>query len=61
MCIRDSYKPWQGNYPIFPERFTRVGDTARELSELAPGQIKYYFMWLEYLFLMDQILTLLGY
>lgn len=55
------YKPWQGNYPIFPERFTRVGDTARELSELAPGQIKYYFMWLEYLFLMDQILTLLGY
>ena len=55
------YKPWKGNYPVFPQRFARSGDTLRELSELAPGQIRYYFLWLEYLFLTDQVLGLLGY
>lgn len=55
------FKPWKGNYPIFPKRFARSGDTLRELSELASGQIRYYFLWLEYLFLTDQVLGLLGY
>ena len=55
------FKPWIAKYPIFPERFARVGGEAREMSELKPQQLEYYFLWLEYLFLTDQVLSMLGY
>ena len=55
------FKPWKANYPVFPERFQRSGGTLRELAELKPQQVEYYFLWLEYLFLTDRVLNLLGY
>lgn len=55
------FKPWKANYPIFPQRFGRSGGELRELSELKPMQLEYYFLWLEYLFLMDKVLGMLGY
>ncbi len=55
------FKPWKAGYPIFPERFSRAGGETRELSELKPLQVEYYFLWLEYLFLTDKVLSLLGY
>lgn len=54
------FKPWKANYPIFPERFKRSGGTAQELSRLKPLQLEYYFLWLEYLFLTDKVLSMLG-
>ena len=36
------------------------GGSLRELDELKPLQVEYYFLWLEYLFLMDKSLTILG-
>ncbi len=53
-------KPWRVNYPIFPNRFKMAGGNPRELSELKPMQLEYYFLWLEYLLLTDQALTVLG-
>lgn len=55
------FKPWKAAYPIFPERFARAGGETRELSELKPQQLEYYFFWLEYLFLTDKVLSMLGY
>lgn len=55
------FKPWKAAYPIFPERFARAGGETRELSELKPQQLEYYFLWLEYLFLTDKVLSMLGY
>lgn len=55
------FKPWKAGYPIFPERFSRAGGETRELSELKPLQVEYYFLWLEYLLLTDKVLSLLGY
>lgn len=55
------FKPWKANYPVFPKRFKTAGGTLRELSELKPIQIEYYFLWLEYLFLTDKALTILGF
>lgn len=55
------FKPWKANFPVFPARFARSGGTPRELSELKPLQIEYYFLWLEYLFVTDKVLTVLGY
>ena len=49
----------KAEYPIFPERFKTTGGL-RKLSELKPGQIEYYFLWLEYLFLTDKALNILG-
>lgn len=54
------FKPWKAKYPVFPKRFQTIGGTPRELSELKPIQIEYYFLWLEYLFLTDQALNMLG-
>lgn len=54
------FKPWKANYPVFPQRFNRSGGTARELSELKPLQLEYYFLWLEYLFLTDKVMGMLG-
>lgn len=54
------FKPWKANYPIFPRRFQTTGGNPRELSEIKPMQLEYYFLWLEYLFLTDQALTVLG-
>ncbi len=55
------FKPWKANYPMFPKRFQTTGGTPRELTELKPILIEYYFLWLEYLFLTDQIMTMLGF
>lgn len=55
------FKPWKAEYPIFPKRFQRSSNDLRSLSELKPQQVEYYFLWLEYLFLTDKILSLLGY
>ena len=55
------FKPWKASYPIFPERFSRAGGETRELSELKPLQVEYYFLWLEYLFLTDKVFSMLGY
>ena len=55
------FKPWKANYPIFPKRFKTEGGTLRELSELKPVQLEYYFLWLEYLFLTDKVLTIMGF
>ena len=55
------FKPWKADYPVFPERFQRDGGALRELAELKPQQVEYYFLWLEYLFLTDKVLKLLGY
>lgn len=55
------FKPWKASYPVFPERFQRGGGTLRELTELKPLQVEYYFLWLEYLFLTDKVLNLIGY
>lgn len=55
------FKPWKAEYPIFPERFHRSGGELRSLSELKPQQVEYYLLWLEYLFLTDKVLSLLGY
>ena len=54
------FKPWKAEYPIFPERFQSAGGERRELSELKQGQLEYYFLWLEYLFLTDKALSILG-
>lgn len=54
------FKPWKANYPVFPNRFRQSGGIARELSELKPLQLEYYFQWLEYLFLTDKVLGMLG-
>ncbi len=54
------FKPWKADYPVFPERFKRRGGIARQLSELKPLQLEYYFLWLEYLFLTDKVLSMLG-
>lgn len=53
------FKPWKANYPIFPKRFKTTGGTLHELSELKPILMEYYFLWLEYLFLLDKTLELL--
>lgn len=55
------FKPWKADYPVFPKRFQRSGGTLRELTELKPQQIEYYLLWLEYVFLTDKVLNLLGY
>lgn len=55
------FKPWKAEYPIFPERFHRTGGDLRSLSELKPQQIEYYLLWLDYLFVTDKVLSLLGY
>lgn len=55
------FKPWKARYPVFPERFRRSSDDLRELTELKPLQVEYYFQWLDYLFLTDKVLRLLGY
>lgn len=55
------FKPWRANYPVFPKRFKTAGGSLRELSELKPLQLEYYFLWLEYLFLTDKALTILGF
>lgn len=54
------FKPWRASYPVFPNRFKTTGGNLRELSELRPMQLEYYFLWLEYLFLTDKSLTILG-
>ncbi len=54
------FKPWKAEYPIFPERIHRSGGELRSLSELKPQQVEYYLLWLEYLFLTDKVLSLLG-
>lgn len=54
------FKPWKAEYPIFPERFQSAGGERRGLSELKQGQVEYYFLWLEYLFLTDKALSILG-
>ncbi len=55
------FKPWKAAYPIFPERFRQSGGDLQSLSGLKPQQIEYYFLWLEYLFLTDKVLSLLSY
>ncbi len=55
------FKPWKAEYPIFPERFQRNGGDLQSLSKLKPQQVEYYLLWLEYLFLTDKVLSLLGY
>ena len=55
------FKPWKAAYPVFPKRFQRSGGTLRELTELKPQQMEYYFLWLEYVFLTDKVFNLLGY
>lgn len=55
------FKPWKASYPVFPERFARVGGETRELGELKSLQLEYYFLWLQYLFLTDKVLSMLGY
>ena len=57
MCSSDL---WKAEYPIFPERFQSAGGERRELSELKQGQLEYYFLWMEYLFLTDKALSILG-
>lgn len=54
------FKPWKAKYPVFPNRFKTEGGIPRELNELKPIQIEYYFLWLEYLFFTDKVLSLLG-
>lgn len=53
------FKPWKADYPVFPKRFQTAGGTPQDLSKVKPLQLEYYFLWLEYLFLMDQALTTL--
>ncbi len=55
------FKPWKAKYPIFPERFHRSSGNLRSLNDLKPQQVEYYLLWLEYLFLTDKVLSLLGY
>lgn len=54
------FKPWKAKYPVWPGRFGTAGGVPRELSELKPMQVEYYLLWLEYLFLMDKVLEILG-
>lgn len=54
------FKPWKAKYPVWPKRFGITGGVPRELAELKPMQVKYYLLWLEYLFLLDKVLEILG-
>jgi lipopolysaccharide biosynthesis glycosyltransferase len=54
-----AFKPWNGSYPIFLNRFQK-SDQLRSLGELRMGQVEYFYLWHEYAILTDGILNRLG-
>lgn len=53
------FKPWEGSYPVFLERFQQQGKL-RSLHGLKLGQAEYFYMWHEYAMLADRMLTRIG-
>lgn len=53
------FKPWQGNYPIFLERFQNKKDMG-QLRNLKLGQAEYYYLWHETAIRTEETLRKLG-
>lgn len=55
-----AFKPWNGTYPIFSERFQKKGQL-RSMEELRIGQAGYFYLWHEYAIMADEILKEIGF
>lgn len=54
------FKPWNGTYPIFLERFQKK-EHLRSISELRNGQAEYFYIWHEYAIMADSVLEKLAF
>lgn len=55
-----AFKPWDGTYPIFLERFQKK-ERLRSMNELRNGQAGYFYLWHEYAIMADAILEKTGF
>lgn len=55
-----AFKPWNGTYPIFIERFQKK-ELLQSMQQLKEGQVEFYNLWYEYAILTDEILKKIGY
>lgn len=54
------FKPWNGTYPIFLERFQKK-EQLHSMNELKSGQAGYYYLWHEYAIMTNAILEKIGF
>ncbi len=50
-----AFKPWNGTYPIFTERFQKK-EQLHSMNELKNGQAGYFYLWHEYAIMANTIL-----
>ena len=55
-----AFKPWNGTYPIFTERFQKK-EQLHSMNELKNGQAGYFYLWHEYAIITNTILEDIGY
>ena len=55
-----AFKPWNGTYPIFTERFQKK-EQLHSMNELKNGQAGYFYLWHEYAIITNTILENIGY
>lgn len=55
-----AFKPWDGTYPIFIERFQKK-ERLHSMEELQIGQAEYFYRWHEYAIITDAVLKRLGF
>ena len=55
-----AFKPWNGTYPIFTERFQKK-EQLHSMNELKNGQAGYFYLWHEYAIMANTILDKIGF
>ncbi len=55
-----AFKPWNGTYPIFLERFQKK-EQLHSMNELKTGQVGYFYLWHEYAIMANTLLEKIGF